>query len=170
MAEWTCPRCGRVFQARDARHSCVSQDPEKLLAPWPDAIPLCRAVRDLLAGFGPVEPEATRTQVSFRARRRFAYLWVPRLSLNRGSDDLHLTFDLRRREASPRVKESVESRPGLWTHHVLLRSASDLDEEVAGWLREAYLAGSAPPRPRKAPAAEKARKAPARKGAGGRAR
>ena len=135
---WTCPRCGRAFRARSARHSCASQPPEALLKPYPDALPLYEAVRDVVLSFGPVEVEATRTQVAFRAARRFAYLWMPRIAFGRGPADLHLTFDLARRLDSPRVKEAVQPRPGLWTHHVVLARPSDLDAEARAWLRESY--------------------------------
>lgn len=144
MAEWTCPKCGRAFLARDARHSCVRQTPEALFAPWPDALPLYEAVRDLVSTFGPVQAEATKTQAAFRAKRRFAFLWIPQMSLKRGPPDLYLTFDLPRQVRSPRIKESVETRPRLWTHHVLLAATDDLDAEVEGWLREAYEAASGP--------------------------
>lgn len=137
-ASWTCPQCGRSFRARNARHSCVSQSPEALFAEYPDALPLYRAVRAALERLGPVETEATRTQVAFRADRRFAFLWIPRMSLKRGPSDLYLTFDLVRPLGSPRLKEAVESHPGVWTHHMRLASRKDLDAEARAWLREAY--------------------------------
>lgn len=33
---------------------------------------------------------------------------------------------------------SVEAYPNRWTHHVILESASDLDETLLGWIDEAY--------------------------------
>lgn len=135
---WTCPKCGRAFKARHARHSCVSRSPEAFFADYPDALPLYRATRRVLESFGPVEVETTRTQVAFRAGKRFAFLWIPQMALKRGPPDLYLTFALERRVGSPRVKESVEPRPGLWMHHMRLASARDLDAEARAWLQEAY--------------------------------
>jgi hypothetical protein len=39
---------------------------------------------------------------------------------------------------SPRFKEVVHPAPDIWMHHLEVRSLTDLDEEVAGWLREAF--------------------------------
>ena len=43
----------------------------------------------------------------------------------------------RRLEHSRRFKEVVNPAPGVWMHHLELRSIADLDDEVAGWLGEA---------------------------------
>lgn len=137
MADWTCPRCRRSFAARNARHSCNSQPPDGLFAQYPHALPLYKAVRKMVESLGSVETEATKTQVAFRARRRFAFLWIPQMALKGGAPDLYLTFDLERRVSSPRIKQSVSPRPGLWTHHMLLTEKGQLDPEVRAWLREA---------------------------------
>jgi hypothetical protein len=138
-AEWHCGRCGRAFRVRNARHSCVSQTPAALFREHPRALAVVRAVERALTKVGPVEVEATKTQVAFRAERRFAYVWVPQMVLGRGSpDESVLTFDLPRRIGSPRVKEVVEVRPGLWTHHVPVASAREVDAEARAWLSEAY--------------------------------
>lgn len=88
---------------------------------------------------GPVEVRVTGSQVAFWRQRAFAWAWVPGKYL-RGRDlaPLVLTVALRRWDASPRWKEIVEPRPGRFTHHLELRSAADIDEEVGAWLREAW--------------------------------
>jgi hypothetical protein len=136
--DWTCPDCRQRFAARNASHSCAVQDPEAFFAPYPHGLPLLARLRKVLQSFGPVEVNATKTQVSFRARRRFAWLWVPQMALKRGPPDVFLAFGLPYRAASRRIKESVEVRAGLWVHHLRLGSADDLDDEVQGWLRESY--------------------------------
>jgi hypothetical protein len=43
---------------------------------------------------------------------------------------------------SPRWKQVVRVSGRRWMHHLEMRSADDLDEEVAGWVAQAYeLAG-----------------------------
>jgi hypothetical protein len=106
------------------------------------------AVLKAVEEFGPVDAMATKTQVSFRARTRFAWLWVPQMALKRGPPDVYLTFGLPRRVASPRIKESVAARPGRWMHHMRLGSTSEVDAEVVAWLREAYELAAQPPRRR----------------------
>ena len=42
------------------------------------------------------------------------------------------------RDHSPRWKQVVEPAPGRFTHHLELRSVDEVDDEVGGWLREAW--------------------------------
>jgi hypothetical protein len=51
---------------------------------------------------------------------------------------LVLSVFLRRRHGSPRWKEVVEPKPGRFTHHVELGAAKEVDNEVRGWLSEAW--------------------------------
>ena len=53
---------------------------------------------------------------------------------------LVLTIFLPRHDTSRRWKEVVEPAPARFTHHLELTDAADLDEEVRGWLREAWQA------------------------------
>ena len=39
---------------------------------------------------------------------------------------------------SPRMLHATQAAPGRWMHHMLLRSAQELDDEVAGWLEAAW--------------------------------
>ena len=39
---------------------------------------------------------------------------------------------------SPRVAAASEPYPGRWTHHILVTEAGQIDEELMGWLREAW--------------------------------
>lgn len=128
--------------ARNASHSCAVRTIEAFFAPYPKGMPIFRAVRRAVSAFGPVEVAATKTQVSFRARTRFAWLWVPQMALKRGPPDVYLTFDLPRQVTSPRVKQAVQTRPGRWTHHVKLDSSRSVDGEVKAWLGEAYAQAS----------------------------
>lgn len=136
-----------------------------MLAPFPDALPLYEAARAVIEAIGPVEIEATRTQIAFRAKRRFAFLWVPALALRRGPPDLYLTIDLPRRLDSPRFKEIAEPSRGHHVHHMLLARKRDLDAEARGWLREAYEHAMRParPAPRPGPAGAGRRARPPRR-------
>jgi hypothetical protein len=53
-----------------------------------------------------------------------------------------LSIALPRRIDSARFKEIVHPSPHIWMHHLELRTADDLDAEVAGWLTEAYEAAA----------------------------
>jgi hypothetical protein len=54
---------------------------------------------------------------------------------------LVLTLSFPGRNVSPRWKEIVEPTPGRFTHHLELHSVADIDDELGGWLRDAWEAG-----------------------------
>lgn len=120
--------------------SATGRSVEAVLASDAGAAAIFARVRAGIAAIGPATVHATATQVGFGARRRFAYLWIPGLALGRGPPDVYLTFTLPRRVRSPRIKEAVEPRPGLWTHHMLLASPASVDAQVRAWIAEAYRA------------------------------
>ncbi len=96
------------------------------------------ALAEAVARLGDVDVKVTKTQVAFRRRVNFAYAWVPQKHLGRPAAPLVLTVALHRRDTSPRWKEVVEPAPGRFTHHLELHQPDELDEEVTGWLREAW--------------------------------
>ena len=50
---------------------------ERLFDGRPTPLRLYRAIRQRLETFGPLTVRGTDTQVSFRARRAFAWVWLP---------------------------------------------------------------------------------------------
>ena len=113
--------------------------PDEVFSGSPRGLELCRAVERMLAdpGGGHAEVRVTKSQVAFRARRGFAYVWWPGRYV-RSDVPAVLSIALSRRLESPRFKSVVNPRPGLWMHHLELHSEDDLDAEVAGWLRQAW--------------------------------
>jgi hypothetical protein len=104
------------------------------------AFPLAvyRRVCEMLDSIGPTVSATTRSQVAFRRRRGFAYLWMPGRWLTRPGAEVVLSVALARRDESPRWKEVVNPSRGTWMHHLEVHSLGDLDDEVDGWLREAF--------------------------------
>ncbi len=103
-----------------------------------DSKALFETVKAAIDAIGPAEMRMTKSQVAWKRRVNFAFVWAPEMYLKRKTTPLVLTVDLRRRDASLRWKEVVEPYPGRFTHHLELRSAEQIDEEVKGWLREAW--------------------------------
>lgn len=103
----------------------------------PTALAVLTRVAGLLAGVPGVEIATSRSQVAFRRRRGFAYLWLPGRYLARPGADVVLSVALDRRDDSPRWKEVVHPSPRHWMHHLEVREAAELDAEVARLLREA---------------------------------
>lgn len=110
---------------------------EEFLAGHPTGLTALGWVRDRLAGAAYTE-RVGRSQVAFRRRRGFAFLWLPGQYLARPAADVVLSLALDHELASPRWKEVVEPAPGRWMHHLELHAEPDLDDEVAGWLLEAW--------------------------------
>ncbi len=105
----------------------------------PGALALFNTVCKYIESLGSVTIEPLKTQISFGAKRKFAWVWLPQTWIKkRPENSLTLTFDLNHKVEGPRIEEAVEPRPGRWTHHVVIEQQSDLDDEVKGWLREAY--------------------------------
>jgi hypothetical protein len=106
----------------------------------PTALRLFEAVRETVDSIGRVDIRATKSQVSFRRKKAFAWIWIPGKYLKGRKElaPLVLTIGLRRRDHSPRWKEIVEPYPGRFTHHLELHSINDIDDEVRGWIREAW--------------------------------
>ena len=48
-----------------------------------------------------------------------------------------LTVVLGRRDPSPRWKEVLHPARAHWVHHLELHDPAEMDDEVAGWVREA---------------------------------
>jgi hypothetical protein len=116
----------------------VSEDssPEEIFSGSPLGLELLRAVERMLSTFPPSTMRATKSQVAFRGRRGFAYMWWPARYITSDVPAV-LSIALPRRLASERFKEIVSPSPGVWMHHLELCSLDDLDDEVAGWLKEA---------------------------------
>jgi hypothetical protein len=91
-------------------------------------------VRHVLSGQVPIRERVGRSQVAFRGRRGYAYLWLPGRYLNHHEDDVVLSLALDHELRSPRVKEVAHPSPGTWMHHVEIRDASALDDELASLL------------------------------------
>lgn len=115
----------------------MSYPSEEYFAGHPGFRAVYERVRDLVESLGECEVRASRSQVAFRRRRGFAYLWRPGQYLAHPSAETVLSIALGRHDASPRFKEVVEPAPGQWMHHLEVASPAEVDDEVAGWLREA---------------------------------
>jgi len=113
---------------------------DEFFAGHDDSRRVFEAVQEAVAQAGPADVRVTKSQVAFRRRTGFAFVWMPDMYLRPGDVPLVLTVGLRRRDGSPRWKQIVEPAPGRFTHHVELRDPSEVDDEVRAWLAEAWAA------------------------------
>jgi hypothetical protein len=111
--------------------------PEEFFTGSPTGLALYTAVADAIASIGPAGVTVTRSQIAFRRRTGFAYVWRPGRYV--ASDvPVVLSFGLPRELRSPRFKEVAHPAPRVWMHHVELRDPDQVDAEVRGWLAAAY--------------------------------
>ena len=107
-----------------------------------DGYPLSRQIFDHLAAMiceiCPAQVRVSKSQVSFRDSKAFAWVWIPARYLRGRVAPLVLTLVFHRRDISPRWKEIVEPSPGNYTHHLELNSIEDVDNQVRGWLQAAW--------------------------------
>jgi hypothetical protein len=117
-------------------------DPSEFFAGRPLGVAVYERVREVLDPLGHSEVRTTRSQIAFRRRRGFAWLWRPDQYLARPDADVVLSVALARDLCSPRFKEVVHPSPRVWMHHLEVHSVDDLDAEVESWLAEAWRAAA----------------------------
>jgi len=110
--------------------------PEEIFEGSPVGLAVLERVSEILADPS-VEVRTSKSQVAFRRNRGFAYLWRPGQYLRSPTAPAVLSIVLGRRDASSRFKEVVHPAPAHWMHHLEVRAATEIDDEVAGWLLEA---------------------------------
>ena len=107
----------------------------------PAALPLFLALEEkLLACFPEARKRVQKTQISYDHRHVFACVSFARVKRKAElpSPWLTLTLGLPYPLESERVAVKTEVYPGRWTTHLVLGSQEELDEELMGWLDEAY--------------------------------
>ena len=106
----------------------------------PAALPLYeafeRSVQSLVPNAG---IRVQKTQITFTNPRVFAAVsFLPvRKKAQRPDHYITVTLGLPARLESPRADVACEPYPNRWTHHFLIASPEEIDEEFAGWIREA---------------------------------
>ena len=115
----------------------AARDPEDLFEGFPESLTICHEVQRAVSAIGEASTRTTKSQVAFSRRRGFAYVWRPGQYVD--SDvPLVLSIAVPRELRSDRFKSVVHPSPHLWMHHLELRRAHQVDDQVRGWLAEAY--------------------------------
>ena len=81
-----------------------------------------------------------KTQITFTNPRVFACVSFLRALRKAEMPDpfLTITLGLSHQLSSPRVSAQSEPYPGRWTTHFVIGSPDELDDELFGWMHEAY--------------------------------
>ncbi len=101
----------------------------------PAVIALYQRFVELVEACGPFEYSVSKTAITFKGSRRgFA-------GAKPTSRSLDGYLDLQRRVEDPRIRTASPYTKRLFVHQYRVTAADQLDDEFAGWVREAYEVG-----------------------------
>jgi hypothetical protein len=131
-AGWRCPSCSRVFRRTGQQHSCRIVSLEEHLAHEDATRPL---FDELLARarseIGAAEVVALPCCIHLSGTHDFLAV-LPRKAW------LEIRFSLRRELESPRIKHATRTGRSMYKHSTDIATVQDIDDELIGWLDEAY--------------------------------
>ena len=105
-----------------------------------EALPLYEKLEEqILTEFQDVKVKVAKTQISFSNKRGFAFVsFNPcRRAKERPAVWMTVSFGLGYRKEAERIDVATEPYPGRWTHHVMVGSTAEIDDELLGWIKEA---------------------------------
>ena len=90
-----------------------------------------------MSDIGEASVAVSKSQVTFRRRKAFAFVWRPGQYVSSGVPAV-LSIAMPQEVTSDRFKEIAHPAPTVWMHHLELRGVSEVDDQVRGWLVNAY--------------------------------
>lgn len=111
--------------------------PEQFFDEFPAGLRIYEAVEGLVGGLGDVSIRVTKSQIAFRRRKAFLYVWRPGQYVKSDVPAV-LSIALPRQVVSERFKEVAHPSPTTWMHHIELQDVDELDDQVRGWVVEAF--------------------------------
>lgn len=120
----------------------MNQDALLFFARRPEALHLYDAFESrLLTELPETRVQVQKSQISFYNKHLFACVSLRPVQKASRLPSVYMvvTFGLERRAASPRILAATEPYPNRWTHHVVVSTVQEIDEELMGWLHQACL-------------------------------
>ena len=106
-----------------------------------DILPLYQAFEELLFdSFPVVNKRVQKTQITFSNRHVFACVSFARVKRKTELPMrfIVITLGLPAPLDSERVAVKTEPYPGRWTHHFVVSTTEEMDEELLSWIKNAY--------------------------------
>ena len=106
-----------------------------------DMLPLYQAFEKLLFdSFPVVNKRVKKTQITFSNRHVFACVSFARVKRKTELPLRYMviTLGLPAPLDSERITVKTEPYPGRWTHHIVVSTLEELDEELLSWIKTAY--------------------------------
>jgi hypothetical protein len=129
---WRCPRCDRVFRRTRQQHSCRTVRLEEHVAPGHAMRPVFdELVARVRREVGDAEVVSLPCCIHLSGTHDFLAV-LPRKTR------LEVRFSLRRELASPRITHATRISGTTYKHSTDVAAVHDIDDELLGWLREAY--------------------------------
>jgi hypothetical protein len=113
-------------------------DIAEFFAGHPESLARFREVEAAVREIGPADVRVTTSEVAFRRRRGFAYVWLPGRWLRRPQVETVLSIALPRRVDSARFREVAHPQARVWMHHLPIDPPGSVDAQVEQWLAAAY--------------------------------
>jgi hypothetical protein len=134
---WVCPNCQRQFGRHAQSHSCqpAGTVDESFAGTPPVQREIYDVILDHLRSLGPVHEDAVQVGVFLKTTRKIGEV-RPRLKW------LSLELRLPRVVHDRRVQRTISTGAGIHVHIIKLFTVDDVDDDVLGWLTEAYLEAS----------------------------
>lgn len=133
MARWMCPECGREFANRNQGHFCAPGVPvDRVFSGRPPAQrDIYEELIEFVATLGPVHADSVSVGVFLKTDRKLAEIRPMARALS-------VNLALPRRLDTPRVARVYRSAGEKTWNDLRLRTIEDVDDELLGWLTEAY--------------------------------
>ena len=106
-----------------------------------DVLPLYQAFEEILFdSFPAVNKKVQKTQITFSNRHVFACVSFARVKRKAELPMRYMviTLGLPAPLDSERIAVKTEPYPGRWTHHIVVSTPEELDEELLSWMKTAY--------------------------------
>lgn len=112
---------------------------EKFFAEKPIQLKLFLRINEFISSLGQVKIKATKSQISFAGKRQFSWIWIPmEWDIKRPPNSIVLSLSLGKHIKNSQIAQVIESYPGRWMHHIIIKTEKDFNKAVQKWLKEAY--------------------------------
>lgn len=90
--------------------------------------------------FPDVSIKVQKSQIAFCCARPFCWVWLPIRDGIKGRPERYLiaSFGLNQEIVHTRLVGTTQPIPGRWTHHTIIGSIAEIDDELMDWIARAY--------------------------------
>jgi hypothetical protein len=129
---WTCPNCGRNFKNTNQDHSCIVTDLEShFLNKETNVQTVFAKLLEEVSNFGEFTINPVKSAILLTAESHF-------LAIKPKKRWIDIEFVLPYKQNSFPIHKVVQAQKKKWAHFVRLETPEEVDNELIGWLQEAF--------------------------------